>query len=65
MPRTSRAVAGGVLNRANGRLRLFKKDGDHLAFETFFESVSSIASRTSSSTVGVINKTIPEGMADC
>jgi putative transposase len=38
MPRTARVAPGGnvfhVLNRANGRLRLFKKDGDFLAFET-------------------------------
>jgi putative transposase len=37
MPRTARNAPGGlvyhVLNRANGRLRLFKKDGDFLAFE--------------------------------
>jgi len=37
MPRTARNAPGGVvyhvLNRANGRLRLFKKDEDFLAFE--------------------------------
>jgi len=37
MPRTARHAPGGlvyhVLNRANGRLRLFKKDEDFLAFE--------------------------------
>jgi putative transposase len=37
MPRTARRTPGGiayhVLNRANGRLRLFKKDEDFLAFE--------------------------------
>ena len=37
MPRRSRAIVGGyvyhVLNRANGRLRLFKKDADFAAFE--------------------------------
>jgi putative transposase len=37
MPRTARISPGGmvyhVLNRANGRLRLFKKDDDFLAFE--------------------------------
>ena len=37
MPRTARNAPGGlvyhVLNRANGRLRLFKKDADFLAFE--------------------------------
>ena len=37
MPRTARNAPGGlayhVLNRANGRLRLFKKDDDFLAFE--------------------------------
>ncbi len=37
MPRIARNAPGGlvyhVLNRANGRLRLFKKDGDYLAFE--------------------------------
>jgi putative transposase len=37
MPRLARKAPGGivyhVLNRANGRLRLFKKDGDYLAFE--------------------------------
>jgi hypothetical protein len=35
--RPSRVAPGGVvfhvLNRANGRLRLFKKDADYLAFE--------------------------------
>jgi putative transposase len=38
MPRIARKAPGGlvyhVLNRANGRLRLFKKDEDFLAFET-------------------------------
>ncbi len=37
MPRTARNAPGGlvyhVLNRANGRLRLFKKNDDFLAFE--------------------------------
>ena len=37
MPRVARVAPGGVvyhvLNRANGRLRLFKKDQDYLAFE--------------------------------
>jgi len=37
MPRTARHAPGGlvyhVLNRANGRLRLFKKEADFLAFE--------------------------------
>src|SRR5580692_5563041 len=37
MPRTGRSVEAGliyhVLNRGNGRLRLFHKDGDFLAFE--------------------------------
>ena len=37
MPRRSRAIVGGyayhVLNRANGRLRLFKKNPDFAAFE--------------------------------
>jgi putative transposase len=37
MPRIARRAPGGiayhVLNRANGRLRLFKQDGDYLAFE--------------------------------
>jgi putative transposase len=37
MPRQARHAPGGlvyhVLNRANGRLRLFKKDQDYLAFE--------------------------------
>jgi putative transposase len=37
MPRNARRAPGGlayhVLNRANGRLRLFKKDQDYLAFE--------------------------------
>ena len=37
MPRTARNAPGGliyhVLNRANGRLRLFKKEEDFLAFE--------------------------------
>jgi putative transposase len=37
MPRIARNTPGGlvyhVLNRANGRLRLFKKDEDFLAFE--------------------------------
>ena len=38
MPRRARCIVGGyvyhVLNRANGRLRLFKKDQDFAAFET-------------------------------
>ena len=37
MPRAARNAPGGLvyhaLNRANGRLRLFKKDEDFLAFE--------------------------------
>jgi putative transposase len=37
MPRTARKIVGGyayhVLNRANGRLRLFRKDADFAAFE--------------------------------
>jgi len=37
MPRRARAIVGGylyhVLNRANGRLKLFKKDADFAAFE--------------------------------
>jgi putative transposase len=37
MPRQARNAPGGlvyhVLNRANGRLRLFRKDEDYLAFE--------------------------------
>ena len=37
MPRPKRITLGGyvyhVLNRANGRLKIFKKDGDFLAFE--------------------------------
>ncbi len=37
MPRRARSLVGGypyhVLNRANGRLRLFKKDADFAAFE--------------------------------
>jgi len=37
MPRTKRITLGGyvyhALNRANGRLRIFRKDGDFLAFE--------------------------------
>ena len=37
MPRVARKAPGGlvyhVLNRANGRLRLFKKDEDYAAFE--------------------------------
>src|SRR3569623_757048 len=37
MPRRARSILGGyayhVLNRANGRLRLFRKDADFAAFE--------------------------------
>ena len=37
MPRSARKIVGGyayhVLNRANGRLRLFRKDADFAAFE--------------------------------
>ncbi len=37
MPRSARSCAGGfayhVLNRANGKLRLFKKEADFMAFE--------------------------------
>ncbi|MGD9648605.1 MAG: transposase, partial [Pirellulales bacterium] len=37
MPRRARSIVGGyayhVLNRANGRLRLFKKPADYQAFE--------------------------------
>jgi putative transposase len=36
MPRTARAVVGGivyhVLNRGNGRTRIFRKDGNYQAF---------------------------------
>ncbi len=38
MPRTARAIEAGlvyhVLNRGNGRLRLFRKDADFAAFES-------------------------------
>ena len=37
MPRTARVAPGGyvfhVLNRGNGRMRLFDDDGDYAAFE--------------------------------
>jgi putative transposase len=37
MPRTARSIEGGmiyhVLNRGNGRMRLFRKDEDYDAFE--------------------------------
>ena len=37
MPRRARSIIGGyayhVLNRANGRLRLFRKEADFEAFE--------------------------------
>ena len=37
MPRSARSCLGGyvyhVLNRANGKLRLFKKEADFMAFE--------------------------------
>ena len=37
MPRSAQSILGGyayhVLNRANGRLRLFKKEADFVAFE--------------------------------
>ena len=37
MPRTARSIEAGtvyhVLNRGNGRMRLFHKDGDYEAFE--------------------------------
>jgi putative transposase len=37
MPRTARAIEGGmiyhVLNRGNGRMRIFRKSGDYEAFE--------------------------------
>ena len=37
MPRTARSIEAGtvyhVLNRGNGRMRLFHKDGDYGAFE--------------------------------
>jgi len=37
MPRRARSIVGGyayhILNRANGRLRLFKKPADYQAFE--------------------------------
>ncbi len=37
MPRTKRKTIGGyfyhVMNRANGRLRIFQKEGDYIAFE--------------------------------
>ena len=43
MPRTARAGVGGyayhVLNRANGRLRLFKKAADFQAFERILADV--------------------------
>ena len=41
MPRAARRIVGGyvyhVLNRANGRLRLFKKDADFAAFERIID----------------------------
>ena len=41
MPRRARTIVGGlvyhVLNRANGRLRLFRKDADYAAFESVLE----------------------------
>src|SRR5688572_4374850 len=41
MPRRARSIVGGypyhVLNRANGRLRLFKKEADFAAFEQVLE----------------------------
>ena len=44
MPRSSRIVPGGmvyhVVNRANGRLRLFRKDADFLAFYNVLLQVS-------------------------
>jgi REP element-mobilizing transposase RayT len=43
MPRAARSIVGGyayhVLNRANGRLRLFKKPADFLAFEQILAEV--------------------------
>lgn len=43
MPRRARSIVGGyayhVLNRANGRLRLFKKEADFLAFEQVLAEV--------------------------
>jgi putative transposase len=43
MPRAARSIVGGdayhVLNRANGRLRLFKKPADFLAFEHILAEV--------------------------
>ena len=46
MPRAARTIVGGyvyhVLNRANGRLRLFKKDAD---FQAFLEIVASAQDR--------------------
>jgi hypothetical protein len=32
MPRTSRSAAGGVVNRGNGRMGVFRKPGDYAAF---------------------------------
>src|ERR671924_1622 len=44
MPRRGRSIVGGyayhVLNRANGRLRLFKKEADFAAFERVIEQAS-------------------------
>ncbi|MBI3839709.1 MAG: transposase [Planctomycetia bacterium] len=41
MPRRARSIVGGlayhVLNRANGRLRLFRKEADFAAFETVLQ----------------------------
>ena len=43
MPRRARAILGGyvyhVLNRANGRLRLFRKEADFAAFESLLAQV--------------------------
>jgi putative transposase len=44
MPRLPRSAPGGfayhVLNRANGKVRLFKKDEDYLAFERVLAEAS-------------------------
>jgi putative transposase len=50
MPRPKRIALGGyvyhVLNRANGRLRIFRKPGDFLAFETILaEGIERFAMR--------------------
>ena len=44
MPRRARSIIGGyayhVLNRANGRLRLFKKEADFAAFEAILQEAA-------------------------